>query len=282
MNDKLALTGNKSRYIVHPATGHAYLNEGASFFNGDMKATAEPTADNLLIEDGDRFIAFAQGDFTIKKAQGKALIVKVPNGDMIDLHTDWTVTFPDNSGAPKSIQLPELQSLHLHNDKGVKYFSGTCVYSKTFRGLTKGNKKEERFILDLGAVEVIAEVFVNDQSLGILWTRPFIVDITDHMIEGDNKLAVHVTNLWPNRLIGDEQAPDVYNYVPGGGGFGFASLSRGAIVELPEWYKRGEPKPNDGRVAFATWKHYTKDSPLLQSGLIGPVFVRKGTVISFE
>jgi hypothetical protein len=281
INDKLVLNGNKSRYNnVHPATGHAYLNEGASFFNGDMKTTMETPVNNLLIEDGDRMIAFDQGSFTVRKTGGKASTIKVPNGETIDLLKDWTITFPENSGAPKSIRVPELQSLHLNSDNGVKYFSGTCVYSKTFKVSKKNSKKEDRYILDLGVVELIAEVFVNDRSLGVLWTRPFVTDITDYMIEGDNKLAIHVTNLWPNRLIGDEQAPEVYNYVPGGGGFGFASLSRGAIVELPEWYKRGEPKPNDGRVAFATWKHYVKDSPLLQSGLVGPVAVRKGTVIN--
>jgi hypothetical protein len=149
------------------------------------------------------------------------------------------------------------------------------VYSKT----VQLKKNDRRYFIDLGAVEVIAEIFLNDRSVGVLWARPFVMDITDHITDGDNKLDIHVTNLWPNRLIGDEQEPEVYKFAPGGGAHGFASLSGGAILELPEWYQKGEPKPDDGRVAFATWKHYTKDSPLLQSGLIGPVRLIEGTVI---
>jgi hypothetical protein len=104
-----------------------------------------------------------------------------------------------------------------------------------------------------------------------MWTRPFTVDVTDTLVAGDNHLEVRVTNLWVNRLIGDEQEPEIYKYSPGAGGSGFASLSGGAIQELPEWYKKGMPKPSDTRVAFATWQHYTKDSPLMWSGLVGPV-----------
>ncbi|MBS7634325.1 hypothetical protein KEJ34_02340, partial [Candidatus Bathyarchaeota archaeon] len=44
-----------------------------------------------------------------------------------------------------------------------------------------------------------------------------------------------------------------------------------AIRKLPEWYVEGKPKPPTKRVAFTTWKHYNKDDPLLESGLIGPV-----------
>ncbi len=123
---------------------------------------------------------------------------------------------------------------------------------------------------------------MNDRSLGILWTRPFVIDITDYIIGGDNKLAIHVTNLWPNRLIGDEQAPEVCNYVPGGGGSGFASLSRGAIVELPEWYKRREPKPNDGRVAFHSMETLHERFAVAAIGIDWSVVVRKGTVINIE
>ena len=91
---------------------------------------------------------------------------------------------------------------------------------------------------------------------------------------GVNRLC----SLWPNRLIGDEQVKEPYKYSPGGGGSGFASLSGGAIAELPAWYQQGKPKPNDGRVAFTTWKHYQKDSPLLQSGLKGPVLLKTASV----
>jgi hypothetical protein len=91
-----------------------------------------------------------------------------------------------------------------------------------------------------------------------------------------------VTNLWPNRLIGDEKQPDVNKFTPGAGASGFASLSNGAIQQLPEWYQQGQPKLADGRVTFTTWKHYTQDSPLLESGLIGPVVVQTAVLKTFR
>ena len=59
--------------------------------------------------------------------------------------------------------------------------------------------------------------------------------------------------------------------MPGGGTNGIGALSRGAIKELPDWFMQGKDKPHGGRISFATWKHYRKDSPLIESGLIGPV-----------
>jgi hypothetical protein len=241
LNNELVKSGAKSKYIVHPAPEHSYLSEGASFYNGDMQTDATVTSHA---------------------------------GQLTSLQENWEVSFPANSGAPALIQLAKLISLHVHPEKGVKYFSGTCIYRKTFNAL-KGRNSKYSYSLDLGAVEVIAEIILNGNSFGVMWARPFKVDVSDAIVNGDNHLEVRVTNLWVNRLIGDEQEPEVYKYAPGAGGSGFASLSGGAIQELPQWYKKGEPKPDDGRVAFATWKHYTKDSPLMQSGLIGPVLLAR-------
>lgn len=37
--------------------------------------------------------------------------------------------------------------------------------------------------------------------------------------------------------------------------------------------REGKPSPN-GRLTFTTWHHWTKDSKLIESGLIGPVSLR--------
>jgi hypothetical protein len=152
----------------------------------------------------------------------------------------------------------------------------------------------KRIFLDLGKVQVLVEVIVNGKNLGILWDPPFRIDITDAAKAGDNDLELRVTNLWPNRLIGDEQLPAENEYYGFGGGRGAtngattgpstapAGTARGttnAIIRIPDWYSQGLPKPPGGRVTFTTWHHWNADAPLLESGLIGPVKIRTAVVI---
>lgn len=295
VNGELVKEGPQSDKVMHPGGGHAFLDEGASFFNGDMQhpvifkeslsqeairqlASEMPRSPfaSRVVNAGAQLLFFESGAYTIQNAGGKKSEVVIQNEIPQDLSTQWEVRFPQGLGAPASITLAKLESLHKNPDPGVKYFSGTCTYQKTFNLAQKLDAK--RYYLDLGEVEVMAEVLINKNSLGIFWTRPFLIDITEQVQQGSNAVEIKVTSLWPNRLIGDEQVKEPYKYSPGGGGSGFASLSGGAITELPGWYQQGKPKPNDGRVAFATWKHYQKDSPLLQSGLVGPVLLKTVSV----
>jgi hypothetical protein len=109
-------------------------------------------------------------------------------------------------------------------------------------------------------VQVIAEVRLNGQDLGILWKPPFRLNTTAALKPGANRLEVRVTNLWPNRMIGDEQLPDSMPW----------TRRRPLPSRWPGWLLKGEPRP-DGRVTFCTRKVYKKDDPLLESGLLGPV-----------
>jgi hypothetical protein len=97
---------------------------------------------------------------------------------------------------------------------------------------------------------------LNGQDLGVVWTAPWRVEITKALKLKDNQLEIEVVNLWPNRLIGDEQLPD-------------DGIRNG---EWPEWLKDGGPRTS-GRYTFTTYKHFTKESPLLESGLLGPVTI---------
>jgi len=82
-----------------------------------------------------------------------------------------------------------------------------------------------------------------------------------------NEIIVEVTNVWANRLIGDEQEPADCVWMPGHMGFG------GFLKEFPDWFLKGQPRPAGKRLTFTTWNYFTKDSPLAPSGLLGPVRV---------
>jgi hypothetical protein len=113
----------------------------------------------------------------------------------------WDITFPPNWGAPPSAVFNQLTSWTESSDPGIKYFSGTAVYSNLFN-VTLGADKKEIF-LDLGDVRDVAEVFVNGKSAGILWKKPYQLDVTSLVQPGKNELKIEVVNLWVNRLTGD-------------------------------------------------------------------------------
>jgi hypothetical protein len=295
----LVRRGERKNGEVHPGVGPAHLSDGASYYDGDMtellvhagaldgteietlarsfpgrpsawSRVAEPVADG----DAAALRIWRNGTYRLATNTGRSSSLVVADlPDPVAVAGPWRVSFPPASGAPESVDLVELASLHRHPLAGVRYFSGTAVYQKELT-IPRDATSDRQLFLDLGHVEVMAEVLLNGTNLGVLWTRPFLVDVTRAVRPGANRLEVRVTNLWPNRLIGDEQEPDEAAFRPGGGGSGFASLSGGAIEALPDWYLKGQPKPRTPRVAFTTWKHHTKDSPLLESGLIGPVVLR--------
>src|SRR5262249_16809563 len=113
--------------------------------------------------------------------------------------------------------------------------------------------------LDLGKVKNFAEVSINGKRVDTLWKAPFRREVTGLVRPGRNTLTVRVTNLWPNRLIGDEQQPDE------------VAWNGDAIASWPQWLVDNKPRPKSSRVTFTTWRFWRKDSPLLESGLLGPV-----------
>ena len=180
----------------------------------------------------------------------------------INLDNDWNIHFAEGLGAPNKTFFPKLVSWNNVSDSGIKYFSGTATYSKTIN-IPKGYLSENnRIILDLGRVEVMAKVKVNGKDLGILWKKPYSVDLSEVIKEGDNQLEVAVVNLWPNRLIGDEQVNE-----------DALRNKNGTLQIWPQWLLDGKPSSN-GRYTFCSWKLYDKDAKLLPSGLIGPVEIK--------
>ena len=189
----------------------------------------------------------------------------VPEPQAVD--GPWTLNFPPNWGAPPSVTLPQLISWTVDSDSGVRYFSGTATYEKDIEIPTERLAAGRELWLDLGEVKNFAEVELNGHAFGTLWKPPFRVNITAAAKPGANKLVVKVTNLWPNRLIGDEQLPSDREW------------NGKQLKAWPQWLLDGKPSPT-GRFTFTTWHHYTKDSQLLDSGLIGPVTLQTAEIIT--
>jgi hypothetical protein len=125
-----------------------------------------------------------------------------------ELKGAWEVSFPKDLGAPDKIQLPQLVSLTENAVEGVKYFSGTCTYTKVMEVKKEWLTPKQKIILDLGAVKDMAEVYVNGNRVDFLWKAPFVLDITKAVKAGSNKLEIKVTNEWTNRLAGDRDHPE--------------------------------------------------------------------------
>jgi hypothetical protein len=207
--------------------------------------------------------AWDNGQVKLRTADGKTLhasIADLPAPQ--EIAGAWTLNFPPNWGAPPSVTLEKLISWTDHTNNGVRYFSGTATYEKDIEISADRLNAGYELWLDLGAVKNLAQVSLNGQDFGVLWKPPFRVDITSAAKPGVNKLVVKVTNLWPNRLIGDEQLPEDVEW-----------RADGSLAKWPQWLLVGKPSPT-GRLTFTTWHHYTKDSPLLESGLLGPVILQ--------
>ena len=115
----------------------------------------------------------------------------------------WAVSFNGKLSSPKSIALSCLEDLSRNADDEIRYFSGTINYTTHI----DAKSTEGRVVLDLGRVECMAKVYLNDVYVGGVWCEPFKIDITDKLLKGHNDLRVEVVNKWVNRIVGDMQLP---------------------------------------------------------------------------
>lgn len=177
----------------------------------------------------------------------------------------WSLKFSEGGGAPQEpLQLTELMDWSTHPDFNVRHFSGTAIYSTKWTVGDENLGKGMHVLLDLGQVHEMAQVLVNGQEAEMLWKPPFRTDITSLLTEGENSLEIKVTNLWPNRMIGDEHFPEEVNWDRKGNVF--------LPKEWPQWMIDGQPRPASPRITWTTrGRIYQKNDPLLPSGLLGPV-----------
>lgn len=127
--------------------------------------------------------------------------------DVANIDGTWQLTFPANWGAPTAPQqVNKLASWTESTDDGIKYFSGTATYTKTF-DVKKDVLKSGKLWLDLGSVGDIAVVTVNGGKPDTLWHTPYRTDVSGQLKSGKNTIQVQVTNEWTNRIAGDRLAP---------------------------------------------------------------------------
>jgi hypothetical protein len=146
----------------------------------------------------------------------------------------WTVRFDSAQGGPKGpVVLPVLSDWTASGNDSIKYYSGTAVYTSGFSlGQTYMGKK---LLLGIGPVNGMTRVKINGRDAGAVWTAPWQADISSLAVTGDNTIEIEVVNTWVNRLIGDSRLPA------------------------------------DKRITSCLVNPYKPDSPLIPSGLTGPV-----------
>ena len=213
--------------------------------------------DNALPEfalTGGKLLAYTPGTYAFTDPRG-AIKQVAALALRETLLTNWELTFPGQ--APRTLE--KLVSWTEFPEPDAKYFSGTAAYKTSF---THTPDPTRAVILDLGVVKNFADVLLNGQSLGTLWKAPWRLDITELVRPGSNTLEVKITNLWVNRLIGDEQLPPEDGVEWTG--------KTGPIKAWPKWLLEGKPRPATERVTFTTWRYWTRDDKPLDSGLLGP------------
>jgi hypothetical protein len=160
---------------------------------------------------------------------------------LVIVSLSWAVAFDPTWGGPEKVVFEKLDDWTKRPEEGIKYYSGTAVYKRTFDingtdALSAQN--QEKLFLDLGTVDYLARVRLNGKDLGIVWTAPWRVDITGAVKATGNELEIEVVNTWVNRLVGDARLPA------------------------------------EKRLA-KTNVRYQANHPLMPSGLLGPVTVQK-------
>ena len=186
------------------------------------------------------------------KPKAMAGVLNVPETkSMVTIEGPWDVAFDAKWGGPEKVTFDSLTDWTSHADSGIRYYSGIALYRRSFHYSQGAGKK---LFLDLGVVNDIARVRLNGRDIGVLWTAPWRVEITDVVRAQDNQLEIEVVNRWVNRLIGDQQPED----------------RDVRDLSWPSGLLAGR-SCKAGRYTYTTHNPYKADSALLPSGLLGPV-----------
>jgi hypothetical protein len=215
--------GDRSLTIIDPVTVKKFVNQ-----------TIEVKDDRSLIyymiqPNQSLFFVFKE-----KKSEASARFAPPVANEVNIARENWIIQFnTEKSDKGNPVPITELKSWTSFTDTAIKFYSGTAIYSNTFKW--KDQDVNQSVLLQIDSLYNIATVKINGIDCGTIWTEPYTLDITKAIKPGRNTLEIAVTNTWHNRLIGDNLLPP------------------------------------DKRVTWTTAPFRLKDKPLLPAGLIGNV-----------
>lgn len=191
----------------------------------------------FLSYENEDLVFFNRGEYLLTLSTGEIEKISVDSPVEIEVDAPWNIVFSPEWGGPENITADELKLWNDHANLGIRYYSGTAIYTNTFK-ISSDLYHDKRVYLDLGEMYNLADVFINGKFAGTWWQPPFSRDITRLLQDGNNKIELHVVNLWPNRIIGDAHLPVEKRY------------TKTNVIK------------------------FGKDYPLRPSGLKGPVVIR--------
>jgi hypothetical protein len=241
----LSFPAKGSAFIVFERSSSRHL---VKLENGGSEVYLSIRAGTGVFSSSDgEMVATAPGRYLATDSDGaQQTLVVNPTSLKGPAFTAWTLSFPAGWGAPPSVPWEHFESWTESANPGIRYFSGTAVYRATFRLTAKDFPPGRQLWLELGQVREIATVLVNGHPVATLWREPFAARIDPALHAGENTVEIEVSNLWPNRLIGDLQTPATKPYT------------------------------------HTNIHAYTKDSPLLPSGILEPVNLEVGDVAHWK
>lgn len=228
-------------FVYDGEAGHIVAPENGMLRLPIATAESEPPASRITTDRSGIPVLtpWEPGIYTARYASGRTVRRVVPSGPQeSQIAGAWTVRFSTRWGGPTEVVFDKLVDWTKRPEDGIRFYSGTARYEKTFDVPTRWIAAGRSVTLDLGMLRNLAEVSVNGHRLGVIWKPPWRADVTGLLRPGKNTLQVSITNQWSNRLIGDARLPE------------------------------------KERIARTTLNPYGPDSPLQESGLLGPVTLR--------
>lgn len=255
----------RKEFLKTALTPEAIAEMSARWIKENKNQASElPLLEPILLKKDGRYVlknaAPGRYKLTLENGRSKSCTIS-PNTAPFDVKLDenWDVEFRQRGGETRNKRLERLIDWRNSEDEFIKYFSGTARYRKTFT--MPDYQEKHRVVLFLGNVSNICSVSIDGKKKTVLWQPPFYLDITNEVQpDKEHVLEIEVANSWLNRMIGDEQYPD-----------DLADDPDWKAGRWPKWFVSGAERPEPRRISFSSLRQVHRESPLVPSGLIGPV-----------